>query len=362
MRRESVLAIAAVVIVVASLTTLALSGAVSDPGDTETGASVDRSGDASLLEVTIAAGDVGGETASLEVDAHLEHYGDAVENVTVVHRATNTNTNLVEHTVEADVGTLDDESGVVVSESVDVPRDGTHELETFVYVDGVRTESTTHTVVGVDTLTPAYADTSLEFHRFGGDYGGALADVPAIEYSVESTTDDDVALEVSSFLTNTGDETTGDLELEVKARQADSNIVADSATVELEAVEPGETVTPTTDLEVAHEYAYYLDAILWLDGTIVATDRADADLRPDATNESTDGNGLDTSDFDENEDGFETEETAGDSAADDGAIDTTDDADAAEQDTEDATLGLGLAAGAVALLTTIALIRRQTHD
>ncbi|MFC4439359.1 MULTISPECIES: DUF7490 domain-containing protein [Natrialbaceae] len=358
MRRELVLTIAAVVVVVASLTTLALSGAVSDPGDTETDASVDRSGDASLLEVTIAAGDVGGETASLEVDTHLEHRGDAVENVTVVHRATNTDTNLVEHTVESDVGTLDDESEIVVSEAVDVPRDGTHELETFIYVDGVRTESMTHTIAGVDTLTPAYADTTLEFHRFGGDHGGALADVPAIEYSVESTTDDEIALEVSSFLTNTGDETTGDLELEVKARQADSNIVADSATVELDAVEPGETVTPTADLEVAQEYAYYLDAILWLDGTIVATDRAGADLRPDATNESTDGNGLDTSDFDESEDGFETEETSSNGVAEDR---DPDDADASATE-DDATPGFTLVAGAVALLATIALIRRQTHD
>lgn len=357
MRRELVLAIAAVVIVIAPLTTLALSGAVSDPGDAETDASIESAGDASLLEVTIAAGDVGGETASLEVDTHLEHRGDAVENVTVVHRATNADTNLVEHTVESDVGTLDDESEIVVSESVDVPRDGTHELETFVYVDGVRTESMSHTVAGVDTLAPAYADTSLEFHRFGGDYGGALADVPSIEYSVESTTDDAVALEVSSFLTNTGDETTDDLTLEVKARQADSNIVADSATVDLDAVEPGETVTPTADLEVAREYEYYLDAILWLDGTIVATDRAGADLRPDATNESTGGNGLDTSDFDEGEDGFQTEETSSNGAAEDRA---SDDADASA--TEDATPGFTLVAGAVALLATIALTRRQTHD
>lgn len=357
MRRELVLTIATVVIVVASLTTLALSGAVSDPGDAETDASVETAGDASLLEVAISAGDVGGETAFLEVDTHLEHRGGAVENVTVVHRATNTDTNLVEHTVESDVGTLDDESEVVISESVDVPRDGTHELETFVYVDGVRTESMTHTVAGVDALTPAYAETSLEFHRFGGDYGGALADVPAIEYSVESTTDDEVELEVSSFLTNTGDETTGDLELEVKARQADSNIVADAATVDLNAVEPGETVTPTADLEVAQEYQYYLDAILWLDGTIVATDRAGADLRPDATNESTGGNGLDTSDFDESEDGFETEETSSETAGDE----EIDDADAAEQDS-DATPGFTLGGGAVALLATIALIRRRTHD
>lgn len=80
---------------------------------------------------------------------------------------------------------------------------------------------------------------------------------------------------MTGYLTNAGDETTetDDLELEVKAHQADSNIVADAAAVDLSAVEPGETATPTATLEVAQEYEYYLDAILWLDGTIVATDR-----------------------------------------------------------------------------------------
>ncbi len=88
----------------------------------------------------------------------------------------------------------------------------------------------------------------------------------------------------------------------MKARQADSNVVADAETVPLSAVESGETATPTTTLEVTDEYRYYLDAVLWLDGTIVATDRAIADLRPESVvaSETDVESTFSTADFEEN--------------------------------------------------------------
>ncbi|QSW99930.1 DUF7490 domain-containing protein [Haloterrigena alkaliphila] len=350
MNREYVLAIAALVVVVGALSTLALTGAVSSPDEPETDAAVESGGEVSLTEITISADEITGGTASLAVDTHLEHRGAPVENVTVVHRVTDTKTGLVEDTTERPVETLEDESERVVSSTVAVPRESSYEIETFVYRDGSRIESARQTIDGVDALTPAYADTDVEFHRFGS---GPLADVPAIEYSVASTTDDRATLDVSTYLTNTGDEPESGLELEVKARQSESNIVADTATADLSTLEPGTTASPSVDLEVPQEYDYYLDAVLWRDGTIVATDRAVANLGPGALSleETSDEGGLEVGDF-SGADGADRE-----SAADDGAR-TDDGAD--EDSSEDGTPGFGVAAAAVALLATIALARRNT--
>ena len=351
MNREYVLAIAALMVVVGALSTLALTGAVSGPDESETDAAVQSDGAVSVTEITISADEIAGGTASLAVDTHLEHRGSPVENVTVVHRVTDTETGLVEDTTERAVDPLEDESERVVSSTVAVPRESSYEIETFVYRDGSRIESTSHTIEGVDALTPAYADTDLEFHRFGS---GPLADVPAIEYAIESTTDERATLAVSSYLTNTGDDPESGLELEVKARQSESNIVADTATVDLSTVEPGTTASPTVDLEVAREYDYYLDAVLWRNGTIVETDRAVANLGPGALalDETSDEGGLEVSDF------------AGGSSADAGATaaedDRTDEEDAAEDSSEDGTPGFGVAAATVALLATIAFARRFT--
>lgn len=352
MNRESVLAIAAFVVVVGALSTLALTGAVSDPDDSETASDVETAGEVSLAEITISADEVTGGTATLAVDTHLEHRGDPVDDVTVVHRVTDTNTGLVEDTTEREVDTLGEgssnESETVVTGSISVPRESSYEIETFVYRDGARTDSASRTVEGVDALTPGYADTDVEFHRFGGD-GGSLGDVPAIEYAIESTTDDRVTLEVASHLTNTGDDPEDDLELEVKARQADSAVVADSATVDLSAIGPGETASPTADLEVAQEYDYYLDAVLWRDGTIVGTDRAVANLGEGSLSidESDGEGGLEVSDF-----------TGGSGVGSDDAADDRGDRDRAEDSNEDGTPGFGVAVAAVALLATIALTRR----
>ncbi|WP_226039289.1 PGF-CTERM sorting domain-containing protein [Natrinema sp. DC36] len=348
MNRESLLAVATLVVVIGAFTTLALAGAVSDPGASETAGNVEDGGRVSLTEITISADEVTGGTATLAVDTYLEHRGNPVRNVTVVHRATDTKTGLVEDTTERDVETLTDESEVVVSGTVDVPRESSYEIETFVYRDGTRTESASHTVEGVDALTPAYADTDVEFHRFGGDSGGSLADVPAVGYSIESTTADAATLAVDSYLTNTGDDAEADLELEVSARQSDSSVVADSATAELTTIEPGTTASPTVDLEVPQEYDYYLDAVLWRDGTIVGTYRSVANLGPGSLSVDKTGSegGLEVSDFTGNSD----------SAADDGGAES--DGNASEDSSADGTPGFGVAVTAAALLAAIAFARR----
>ncbi|WP_049927968.1 DUF7490 domain-containing protein [Halopiger goleimassiliensis] len=104
MNREYALAIAALLVVVAAGSTLVLGGAIDTPAEPETEASVD--GYASLVEVTIAAEEASGETVTLAVDSYLEGRDGPVENVTVVHRATDTDSNLVEETTEHAVGTV----------------------------------------------------------------------------------------------------------------------------------------------------------------------------------------------------------------------------------------------------------------
>lgn len=351
MNRESLLAVATLVVVLGALTTLALAGAVSDPAASETASDVKPAGHVSLTELTISADSVTGGTATLAVDTYLDHRGGPVENVTVVHRAIDTESGLVEATTEREVGRLKDKSERVVSSSIAVPREGGYEIETLVYRGGNRTESTSHTVEGVGSLTPAYADTDVEFHRFGGGSGGSLADVPAIGYSIESTTDERATLAVDSYLTNTGDDPESDLELEVIARQSGSNVVADAATVDLSTIKPGKTASPTAELTVPAEYDYYLDAVLWRDGTIVGTDRSVANLGPGSlsVNETTASGGLEVSDF-----------AGGPTAADDGSdgYDASDDAADGEDGRGDGTPGFGIAVTAAAVLMTIALARR----
>nr|WP_240148882.1 PGF-CTERM sorting domain-containing protein [Halorubellus sp. JP-L1] len=104
--------------------------------------------------------------------------------------------------------------------------------------------------------------------------------MPVIEYRIDAVEDGRSTLAVSTYLTNTGARPAEGLELVLTARQNGSNVVADRTTIELDAIGSGKTATPTGDLVVPDDYNYYLDAVLWRDGTVVATARSTANLAP----------------------------------------------------------------------------------
>jgi PGF-CTERM protein len=85
------------------------------------------------------------------------------------------------------------------------------------------------------------------------------------------------------------------------ARQVESNVIADRATVSVDQIDPGRTVTPTAVLEVPTDYNYYLDGILLKDDVIVGTATAGAMLdpnRPVPKNETREEVEFEAGDFD----------------------------------------------------------------
>ena len=272
MNRERTLAVLAAVVVVASVGLALLAP----------GALAERSGESvresylSLQEPRVATGPVGGQDAELSLDLRMTHRGGTARNVTVEVQAIDTDTGLVATTVRKDLGNVSGDREIRTRVNVTVERQGGYRLDIRVYEDGDRIETGRTTVRGVESLTPDYARTSLEFHRFEG--GGA--DLPVISYTPTSTGDNRTTLETQTWLTNRGDDPAGGLELVVRARQVESNLIADRATVELGQVGPGQTATPTVDLDVASNYNYYLDAILYRDGVIVGTATSPAMLDP----------------------------------------------------------------------------------
>lgn len=295
MNREALLAGGAALIAVGSLLVVAVvPGALASP-DRDV-----RPGFVSIEEMTVAHGPVSGQTATLTVDTHVSHRGATTENVSVLLRATDLETGLVATTRTLDVGTVEATREVSVTGNLSVEREGGYRLETVLYRDGERVDAGRADVRGVGTLEPAYARSTVEFHRF------ERADLPVVEFSVAEVDGNRTRLNVSAHLTNTGDDPESGLRLVLKARQADSNILADETTVPVGEVAPGRTATPGTALVVPEGYNYYLDAVLWKDGVIVGTERAPANLDPTETlrtNETQRDVGLEVSDFERDRDG-----------------------------------------------------------
>lgn len=296
MRRERLLPLAAVaVLLITTAATAAVPEAISPPTDRP-----DRPGLVDLRETTVATQDVSGSTVTLTLTSFLVHVHGDVENVTVVYRAEDTETGFVETVERVDVGDLDSDGEHEVAGNVSVERDGGYLLETLVYVNGTRVQSGQTEVRGIETLTPEYARTPVEFHRF------ERADLPAVEYQIQTVENNRTTMQITPHLTNQGSTESDGLRLVLKARQADSNIVADSTTIDVGSIEPGRTATPAATLEVPSGYNYYLDAVLWKDGVIVGTTRSVANLDPTETisaNETTREVGLQVGDFEQTDEG-----------------------------------------------------------
>lgn len=293
MRRESVLALAIALVMVASL-----AAAVAAPGVFAEQEPPDvRPGRVDIQEVTIAPGSVGGSSATLAVTTWLTHRGGRSENVSVRVRAIALDSGLLETEQVTDVPPIDGDREESVTIDISVPREGGYRIETLVYKDGRRVETGSKEVRGVGTLQPDYARTGVEFHRFGM----TGADLPPIQYSVDRTADNRTTLSIAAYLTNRGDGPSGDLRVEYIVRQAESNIVAARTDKTVGEIRPGRTATPSVSVTVPANYNYHLDAILWKDGVIVGTARSAANLNPTErieANTTVREVGLEVSDFD----------------------------------------------------------------
>ncbi|SDF95171.1 DUF7490 domain-containing protein [Halorientalis regularis] len=266
----------------------------------------------SVREQTIAAGDVTGGTATLSVRSRLSHDGGPGENVTVLVRAVDLDTDLVAAETTEEVGSVQGTREVPVVQNISVDREGDYRIETIVYQDGERVASGRKTVRGVGGLQPAYARTGVEFHSFEGFGSGQL---PPIQFSIAETEGASATLNVTAYLTNTGDVANDQLRITFLARQADSNIVADRSVRRVGSIRPGRTAMPSTLLTVPDDYNYKLMAMIQADDVLVGTAQATATLNPnqtvtvDTTNSSADT--LDTSDF-ETDEGVQRTERAPD--------------------------------------------------
>ena len=331
-----VVAAAIGVVVVSLLAAVAIPDAVADPADDL------RPGHVDIEEVPIAPGAVTGETATLSVEPRLDHRGNPTENVTILFRATDSESNLVETTRIVDIGVLGDNRETPVGANLTVRREGGYRIETIVFQNGQRVDRATRGVSGLEALTPAYAESTVAFAETGA--------VQPVSVAIGSTDDSDVNLALSGALTNEGDEQTSDLELTFTARQAESNVVADRVTVDVGDIRPGRTATVDADVSVPSEYNYYVDAVLWRDDVHVDSARSVANLDPSeriSANETEQEVAFEASDF----------ESADGMSSDRGDMSRGESMDGTNEETP----GFGVGVGLVAVLAMALVARRRSR-
>jgi PGF-CTERM protein len=272
MNRERALAVAAAgVVVVALLAAVLVPGAVADPRSDEPV----RPGPVRVVDMPITPGQVGGESATLQVTPYLRHDGPTTPNVSVQFRAVDAESGLVETTRRVEVGDIEAKGEKPVPANLTVTREGGYRIEAIVYTDDRRVDTATRTVTGLEALTPAYARSTV---RFTDDEA-----LPALSVAVDEAGENRTTLAVSPSLVNRGDVDAEGLRVGLTLRQAESNVVAARTAVDVGTVRPGRTASPAASVTVPAGYNYYVDAVLYRDGVVTDTARGAVNLDPSET-------------------------------------------------------------------------------
>lgn len=271
MRRELLLAGAiGVLALMLGVGAVAVPGVLAEPSEDVRQSHLD------MRQPYVEASDINGETVTLSLSNRLEHRGGTAENVTVETRAIDTETGLVTATERQSLGDISGDRDVAFTTNITVERDGGYRIETDIYADQRRETGHRGTVSNLEALVPPESQSAVGFHEFDNEN----TPLEAIAYRIERVRDNRTTLNVTTYLTNTGDDPAGGVELRLRARQADSNVVADASTIRVGEIRPGRTATVSTELTVPDGYDYWLDGILSSDGVIVATESSVADLDP----------------------------------------------------------------------------------
>ncbi|WP_410766879.1 PGF-CTERM sorting domain-containing protein [Haloferax sp. DFSO60] len=307
MDRNALLAGGAIgIVAIALVTALVVPGVLADPTDD----GPVRPGRISVSEVSIAAGEATGETATLDIETRIDHAGNPTHNVTVLVRAIDAESGLRTTTERVSVGNLTRDGEVSAGANLTVPREGGYDIDVILYRNTERVDTTQQRIRGVEAIKPPYLRTNTEFTESEA--------LPPVSFSIIEADDEQTTLDVGATLTNTGDTPTDDLSVRFVLRQAESNIVASQTTVDVGEVRPGRTATVDAPVTVPNDYNYYIDAVLVRDGVVIDTARGAANLNPTRTisvNETTEEVELEVSDFENNgqtdgDDDYQNEEAS----------------------------------------------------
>lgn len=234
---------------------LVLSAAVVTPGCLR---DFEDPGRVQMRGIEVAAPSVSSGRVTLEVTTVLDNEGGRSEPVRLDVKAFSTQTGLRVARNTTDVGPIEGDTTEQVVTRVDVPRRDGVRIEVLLLVGGRARRSGEVTVRNVGSLQPNVRTTGLS--------------IQSMDFHVEEVGSGNdtgrVRIEARVYVTNEASSTSGTFEMQVKAREVSTDLIADEVRRDVGDVGPGETQVFPVTLDVPDGFNYEVEAVLW-DGSFV---------------------------------------------------------------------------------------------
>lgn len=213
----------------------------------------------SIREVDVRPMEVTSSRIEVNVTAYINHAGSKTQNATMLIRAINSDTKLLETQVSASISDTDPGLMKTVSVSTDMnlERNGGYDLNILLFDNGSISDSGTVNIRGLNALTPGSKKSGVTLTNIDFTVGGVSAGKVSIKSDI--------------YLENKGPDVSENLKMIIKAREANSNLIADKTTAETGDIANETTAVRSVQLSVPDEYNYMVVVELWRGETMINT-------------------------------------------------------------------------------------------
>lgn len=210
-----------------------------------------------IREVDVKPLDITDSYVDINITAYLNHAGEKTNSASMIIRAINRDAGLLVSQGYTSIPETKFDKTILVYQNLRIDRDKNYELRIFLFDNGSVQDSGAINVQGLSILTPKSKDNKIVMSNIDFIVGGVDASRVSINPDI--------------YLTNTGPDVSNNLKLIVKAREADSNLLADKTTSETGEIKSGATIIKTVQLKVPDKYNYMVIVELWNDDILTNT-------------------------------------------------------------------------------------------
>jgi hypothetical protein len=189
----------------------------------------------------------------VNITAYINHAGGNTRNASMLIRAIRSDTKLLAAQVSAPIPEIGSSGTtgktLIVSQNLTVERNGGYELMLLLFDNGSILDSGSVSIMGLNALIPDSRRSGITLNN--------------IDFMVSNVSAGRVTIAPGIYLENRGSEASENLKLIIKARQADSNLLADKTSSETGVIASEATAVNSVKLDVPDGYNYMVVVELW---------------------------------------------------------------------------------------------------
>lgn len=211
----------------------------------------------SIREVDVKPVEVTSSHIEVNVTAYIYHIEGEARNATMLIRAINSNTGLHESEVSAPIPESDRDKTVTASAKLKVERNGNYDLKILLYDNGSIRDSGSVGIKGLNALTPIAKMSGVMLNN--------------IDFVIIGASAGRISVRTDAYLENRGATPSENLNMVIKARQAESNILADKRSSETGIIPSEATAVKSVQLDIPEGYNYMMVVELWKGDVLINT-------------------------------------------------------------------------------------------